>query len=683
MDPQIGEHISKKTPLPRFGEAARRILPLVFCSMFVFIAAADEGRACHKNSDGGGGGNSSDGGGASNSGGKSGGGASGSSSNSGGGTGNSSNASGTGKSSGASSNNSSGGASAGSSGGWVSRNGKLWSSSGGAGVGYDANRSMVTFDLKIGEKDHRQSLELEHRGYEEWAHRGHDHGDADSGHFNDVELRKLEKHLHEAIDDWKESHALENLNQTVNAIAANSASTPQESAVSERPVAIQPAHLSDAASDSIAAIYDHAAAPQQNESAAEAPGRSAGRSTSPVQQNNGKIGADARVEIGSSTFMPNEVLALDLDQTSMERAGKMGFKASSQSLASKASNHVIMRFTVPSGLDAVQGQQLLSRELPGYRFELNKVYRLYRAAERGAPDNGKPAVTPGEPSRCEGDHCFAWAEIHWKEALAPCARDLKVGVIDTDIDQSHPVFAGRKIHRFDFSADGHGVSPNEHGTAVLSLLAGGLSGGVPGLIPDAEFFAANIFFYDERGEMAADTLSLLKALDWMNNFGVKLVNMSFSGPSDELVAEAIGKLSKKGLVFVAAAGNEGPAAPPAYPAAYPQVIAVTAVTKDLRNYRYANRGDHIDVAAPGVGIWTAMPGGRAGYQSGTSFAAPYVTAILAVEPREMLRQEKAALLESLPVIDLGRQRRDPVYGRGLLVAPSQCAPSWETVAQVE
>ena len=73
-------------------------------------------------------------------------------------------------------------------------------------------------------------------------------------------------------------------------------------------------------------------------------------------------------------------------------------------------------------------------------------------------------------------------------------------------------------------------APNWHGTAVLSLLAGGPVTNTPGLIPDAEFFAANVFYSDERGDMAADTISLLKALDWMKKFDVKLINMSFSGP---------------------------------------------------------------------------------------------------------------------------------------------------------
>ena len=116
--------------------------------------------------------------------------------------------------------------------------------------------------------------------------------------------------------------------------------------------------------------------------------------------------------------------------------------------------------------------------------------------------------------------------------------------------------------------------------------------------------------------MATDTISLLKALEWMKANDVKLINMSFAGPRDELVKDEIEELSSKGITFVAAAGNEGPAAEPAYPAAYPQVIAVTAVTKDLHNYRYANRGDHIDVAAPGVDIWTAVPGGREGFTLG-------------------------------------------------------------------
>ncbi len=124
-------------------------------------------------------------------------------------------------------------------------------------------------------------------------------------------------------------------------------------------------------------------------------------------------------------------------------------------------------------------------------------------------------------------------------------------------------------------------------------------------------------------------MNLLNALAWLDALDVRLVNMSFSGPPDELLETAIAKMHAKGVVFVAAAGNEGPAAPPSYPAAYPSVIAVTAVGEFCQGYRYANRGSYVDIAAPGVDVWTALPNGMQGYKSGTSFAAPFVTSIIA------------------------------------------------------
>src|SRR5262249_58302580 len=96
-------------------------------------------------------------------------------------------------------------------------------------------------------------------------------------------------------------------------------------------------------------------------------------------------------------------------------------------------------------------------------------------------------------------------------------------------------------------------------------------------------------------------------------------------------------MSEGGVVFAAAAGNGGPFALPSSPAAYPEVIAVTAVDRNLVGYRHATRGPHIDLAAPGVDIWTALPDKREGPQTGTSFAVPYVTAAAAaVYPKEEL-----------------------------------------------
>jgi hypothetical protein len=379
--------------------------------------------------------------------------------------------------------------------------------------------------------------------------------------------------------------------------------------------------------------------------------------------------SETGLAIGAWSFSPSEVLAVNLDAASIAHAESLGFKVDPSPPGELPLP--IVRLHVPPGLDAIRAQELLSQQLPERRFELNRIYRFYRTAmsgDAGPPKQSEPASPQGS-SRCESDHCLARKIIQWKDHLGICARGVRVGIIDTDIDINHPAFAGRHIHRNTFAAEGRPAAPNWHGTGVLSLLAGSPASRTPGLIPDAEFFVAGIFFSEDGGEMAADTVSLLKALHWMESKDVRLINMSFSGPPDELVQEAVERMSAKEVMFVAAAGNEGPTAKPGYPAAYPQVIAVTAVTKDLRNYPYANRGEHIDVAAPGVNIWMAVPQAREGYYSGTSFAAPFVTAVLAILPPETLKPPKDILLGRVKIARLGPH---PIYGRGLVQAPGMC-----------
>ncbi len=383
-----------------------------------------------------------------------------------------------------------------------------------------------------------------------------------------------------------------------------------------------------------------------------------------------------KLAIAPLSFSSTEILGINLDAPALRRAAELGFKADSPSAGG------LTRLVVPPGIDAIRAKELIETELSGHRFELNRVYRLYRAAMREdaeQPVRAEPAA-PGGTGACTGDRCLGRKVIQWRDNLGPCARGRKVGVIDTDIDASHPAFAALRLHRQTFAPDGRPAAPNWHGTGVLALLGGNQASGTPGLIPDADFFVASIFFSEEGGGLATDTVSLLKALQWMEVSDVKLINMSFSGPSDDLVWEAIDKMSQKGVIFVAAAGNEGPTAEPSYPAAYKPVIAVTAVTSDLRNYRHANRGNHIDVAAPGVDIWTAVPGAREGYHSGTSFAAPFVTGVLAVLPREKLSAPKEEIFTGLSFLDLGAPGRDPVYGRGLLIAPPTCAAPNDNVA---
>src|SRR6185436_17405125 len=145
---------------------------------------------------------------------------------------------------------------------------------------------------------------------------------------------------------------------------------------------------------------------------------------------------------------------------------------------------------------------------------------------------------------------------------------------------------------------------------------------------------------------------------------------------DPLVRARIVDMAARGVVFVAAAGNGGPGASAGYPAAYKEVIAVTAVDRKGGSYDHANRGDYIDVAAPGVQIRTSLPPAREGVLSGTSFAAPFVTGVIAVGYKEsgLHRTENAEQAPQDPKgVMLARlfdrselKSRSPVYGHGLL-----------------
>lgn len=383
-----------------------------------------------------------------------------------------------------------------------------------------------------------------------------------------------------------------------------------------------------------------------------------------------QVARPAPIEIPTAPLP--EVLAVNASKQTVERAKSLGFKAKASTSLSSL-DFAVTTLLPPQGMSAVDAQALLSRELPAASFAPNQKYRIYKTASstRTLPAGTRAAsVTPGAAA-CGDDRCFASNVIGWRPELRSCASGVKIGVIDTSVDTAHPAFAGKKLQLKHFGREGT-RGPDWHGTGITALLAGDALSGTPGLIPNASFLVADIFHADADDEPASDTISMLRAFDWLESKGVKIINMSLSGPPDDLIRKAIEKLAAKGVLLVAAAGNDGPAAGPSYPAAYDQVIAVTAVNRDLQSYRYANRGAYIDVAAPGVSIWTALPGSQGGYHSGTSFATPYVTAALATLYPRLASKTPQAALQQITYRDLGTPGPDPIYGQGLLVAPHSC-----------
>jgi hypothetical protein len=240
---------------------------------------------------------------------------------------------------------------------------------------------------------------------------------------------------------------------------------------------------------------------------------------------------------------------------------------------------------------------------------------------------------------------------------------LRIGMIDSQVDVSHPSLDSARIESRTFAPEGAEL-PDFHGTAIASIIAAD-DGEYVGLAPQAEVYAAAVFEKDqERGEIAS-TVSLVRALDWLMTSGVDVVNISLAGPPNRLLEAALGRAQERGVMILAAAGNGGPMAKPMYPAAYDSVVAVTAVDKGGRVFRLANRGDYLDLAAPGVSLLHARAGGGYSASSGTSFAVPFA-ATAAARLRKV--QPGSDVLEVLysSAQDLGPPGRDEIYGYGLL-----------------
>ena len=246
-------------------------------------------------------------------------------------------------------------------------------------------------------------------------------------------------------------------------------------------------------------------------------------------------------------------------------------------------------------------------------------------------------------------------------APPPARGGLRVGLIDGGVDRRHPAL--RQAGGASFGCDGRSL-PSEHGTAVASLLVG-RDRGFAGAAEKAELFAADVYCERPDGGSAEE---VVRALAWMARERVAVVNLSLVGPANRLLERGVAALVQRGHLLVAAVGNDGPAAPPLYPASYAGVVGVTGVNASRRVLPEAAQGPQVMWAAPGADMAVARRGGGYGVARGTSFAAPLVAGLLAAELRQPDPAAAAAALEQLgrAAVDLGAPGRDPVYGRGLV-----------------
>jgi hypothetical protein len=307
--------------------------------------------------------------------------------------------------------------------------------------------------------------------------------------------------------------------------------------------------------------------------------------------NSGRLlGRDER----GAAVVQSQVLAVSPSEASLAIARQLGFSIIGRDqLDALGLSSVTLR--APDGMDVVRALSALRQADPAGSYDYAHIYN---------PAGGGPGEGGGLPG------AFSTSAV-------------RIGMIDGAIEKRHPALSHADITVDQFAGKAN-MPGSSHGTAIASLLVG-KDGAFCGYLPAGVLFAADVFGGAGDGGSAAD---IARALNWMAANRVAVTNISLAGPPNALLAAAVKAFLQSGHVLVAPVGNDGPAAPPNYPAAYSGVIAVTSVDAGGRLQIDANRGN-ARYAAQGVNVRVAtLPSGYASV-TGTSYAAPAVAAHLA------------------------------------------------------
>jgi hypothetical protein len=270
----------------------------------------------------------------------------------------------------------------------------------------------------------------------------------------------------------------------------------------------------------------------------------------------------------------------------------------------------------------------------------------------------KPAQVPSEGDPAQ----YALAKLRLPQAHVLAHGDnITIAVIDSAVDAAHPELAGSITDFFD--ALGSKEGPHVHGTGIAGAIVAHarLMGGAP----SAKILAIRAFGTAQSGAESTSFV-IVKSLDYAASHGAQIVNMSFAGPKDPVVERGVAAAATRGMVLVAASGNAGAKSPPLYPAANPNVIAVSAVDASDKLFPASNRGAHIAIAAPGVDIFLPAPDGKYQMTSGTSFSAAYISGVAALilERNPALKPEQLRTILTRTARDLGAPGRDDLFGAG-------------------
>jgi hypothetical protein len=329
------------------------------------------------------------------------------------------------------------------------------------------------------------------------------------------------------------------------------------------------------------------------------------------------------VDPGGNVAVRGEILAWSPSAAALQAAATAGLAISREEDYAELGQRLVVLRVPPHASTASLLQQL--RELdPDGVYDFNHVYTSSGGSEQ-------PAV-PAWHASAEGND----------------KTQTRVGLVDSGVDSAHPVFDGVDIKQWGCGGQPH---PAPHGTAVAALMVG-RSDYFHGAAPGAGLFAVDIYCDSPVGG-SVDRIAA--GLAWLARQEVGVINISLVGPANAALARAVAAMQARGHLLVAAVGNDGPAAPPLYPASYPGVIGVSGVDRRGRPLPEAARGPQVAFAAPGSQMVSAAPGAPPYRQvRGTSYAAPIVAGLLA----QRLRRPDTTLAKQA-VAELARQAVRP------------------------
>jgi hypothetical protein len=358
--------------------------------------------------------------------------------------------------------------------------------------------------------------------------------------------------------------------------------------------------------------------------------------------------------IGETRFSPDLLVVQFAGGTTLPEIAstvqRFGLTPVAQQAIAMLGGRTVYTYRIPNGQSVREMIGLI--EAAGLPVAVQPHYIPRLTQDRSNPDAGQ-----GDPSQYIIDK-FHFAQLH----RISKGNNAVVAVIDSEIDFNQPNLAGTVSDRYDAGCDA--TSPHPHGTGMAGAIAA--HGQLLGVAPQANIIA--ICAFGGAGQAESSTFNIIKGLDYAVQRGARVVNMSFAGPRDPALAQALQIARERGILVIAAAGNNGPKSPPLYPGADPNVMAVTATDESDRLFNGANQGKYVTVAAPGVDILVPAPNGTAQITTGTSVATANVSGVAAllIAQKPSLAPEEIRAILVRTAKHLGSRGINPQFGAGLV-----------------